>query len=466
MDHSSLRGEKIATRSKLRKRALELFVISDTFQQYRRQMVIDIAMKIGSIHLLNKEYEYSYSDYARVIIQLEKQKKLSVDMRMNLAEAYLEIGRAIPYIDDNYPPTYYLGKMTSIECYHKACDMIRCLLKEDRNNHAFWKLYKSATHRIGKVYFKEHIWEEALYWFSKHLASIEKLNSVDKYEEYAAHISVGDTHVSMNDAEQALIHYQNAYRICCDYNLDRFEILQKLISFPATLVQNRNELEKEYDSIVKTRKEYGDAYQEVLEILKHTEAGAVAKIPKEKLKLFHERQNKDHGFRADPTKTLDEQGVMKRTKAILAIIFRDYWASDKQRETIEQHEDRERMENRVKLMEEVIDHISLVSSSNKAITKISSQAYSEVFWLLEHFPSSITGKMPVDILMDIKTKRDRSYVVQFSPAGDNKYLEDTLGYMRSLLDMYMPDAKTLLVDLRKSVPSDFDLNCIFEEDFE
>ena len=76
MDHSSLRGEKIATRSKLRKRALELFVISDTFQQYRRQMVIDIAMKIGSIHLLNKEYEYSYSDYARVIIQLEKQKKL------------------------------------------------------------------------------------------------------------------------------------------------------------------------------------------------------------------------------------------------------------------------------------------------------------------------------------------------------------------------------------------------------
>lgn len=466
LDHSSLRGEKIATRSKLRKRALELFVISDTFQQYRRQMVIDTAMKIGSIHLLNKEYEYSYSDYARVIIQLEKQKKLSVDMRMNLAEAYLEIGRAIPYIDDNYPPTYYLGKMTSIECYHKACDMIRCLLKEDRNNHAFWKLYKSATHRIGKVYFKEHIWEEALYWFAEHLASIEKLNSVDKYEEYAAHISVGDTHVSMNDAEQALIHYQNAYRICCDYNLDRFEILQKLISFPATLVQNRNELEKEYDSIVKTRKEYGDAYQEVLEILKHTEAGAVAKIPKEKLKLFHERQNKDHGFRADPTKTLDEQGVMKRTKAILTIIFRDYWASDKQRETIEQHEDRDRMENRVKLMEEVIDHISLVSSSNKAITKISSQAYSEVFWLLEHFPSSITGKMPVDILMDIKTKRDRSYVVQFSPAGDNKYLEDTLGYMRSLLDMYVPDAKTLLVDLRKSVPSDFDLNCIFEEDFE
>ena len=38
--------------------------------------------------------------------------------------------------------------------------------------------------------------------------------------------------------------------------------------------------------------------------------------------------------------------------------------------------------------------------------------------------------------------------------------------MRSLLDMYVPDAEPLLADLRKSVPSDFDLNCIFGDDFE
>lgn len=471
VDYSVLRGENSSSRSKLRKRALELYAPSiETAHwfgfNHEDNVLIEASMRMGDIHIQNKEYEYAYMLYERVITLLEMKKKLAVDMRMKLAKAYMEIGRAIPYIDENNPPAYYLGKMTPLECYNKACDMIRCLLKEDCNNYAFWKLYKSVTYRIGKVYSKEHLWEETLYWFTEHLASIEKLNSVDKYEEYTAHISVGDTHVAMNDAEQALMHYMNAYRICCDYNLDRFEVLHKLISLPTTLVENRNALEKEYDSVVKTRKEYGDAYQEVLEILKHTEADAVAKIPKGKLKLFHERQNKDHGFRADPTKTLDEQGVMKRTKAILAIIFRDYWASDKQRETIEQHEDRDRMENRVKFMEEVVDQISMVSSSNKAITKISSRAYCEVFWLLEHLPSSITGKMPVDILLDIKTKRDRSYVVQFSPAGTNKYLEDTLYYMKSLFDMYVPDAEPLLVDYRKSVPSDFDLNRIFEDDFE
>lgn len=84
--------------------------------------------------------------------------------------------------------------------------------------------------------------------------------------------------------------------------------MQKLISFPSALVENKGMLEKEYDAVLQIRNEYGDAYQEVLEILKYTEAEDVAKIPKGKMKLFHERQNKKHGFRVDPTKTLDEQG--------------------------------------------------------------------------------------------------------------------------------------------------------------
>lgn len=429
-------------------------------------VVIDASMRIGDIHIRNKEHEYAYMDYARVINLLEKKKKLSVDMRMNLAKAYLEIGRTIPYIDDNYPPTYYLGKMQPIECYQKACDMIVGLLEEDSINLAFWKLYKSVAYRIGKVHYKENRWERALYWFKEHLVSIEKLNSVDKYEEYDAYISVGDTYERMKDAVQALAYYQNAYRICCDYNLDRFEILQKLISFSSTFVENKSILEKEYDSIIKTRNEYGDAYQEVLEILKHTEADSVAKIPKGKMKLFYERQNKHHGFRADPTKTLDEQGVMKRTKAILAIIYRDYWASDKQRETIEQHEDRDRMENRAKLMQELIEQMASVDGRDEDINIVSAKVYCEVFWLLEHLPPNITGKIPIDILLEIKSKRDRSSSIHFSTDGGNEYLVDTLYYLDCLLRKYVPNMEVLLLDYCKSIPGDFDLNCIFEDNFE
>lgn len=242
--------------------------------------------------------------------------------------------------------------------------------------------------------------------------------------------------------------------------------MQKLISFPSALVENKGMLEKEYDAVLQIRNEYGDAYQEVLEILKYTEAEDVAKIPKGKMKLFHERQNKKHGFRVDPTKTLDEQGVLKRTKAILAIIYRDYWASDKQRQTIEQHEDRDRMENRAKLMKELIERMSSVDSCGETIPVVSAKSYSEVFWLLEYLPPDITGKIPIDILLEIKSKRDRSSSICFSTDGGNEYLVDTLYYLDCLLRKYVPDVEVLLLDYCKNIPGDFDLNCIFEDDFE
>ena len=469
LDHSILRGENSTARSKLRKRALELFELSrETVHSWfgrEDNVVINSSMRIGDIHIWNKEYEYAYMDYARVITLLEK-KKLSVDMRINLAKAYLEIGRAIPYIDDNYPPSYYLGKKEPLECYQKACDMIECLLEEDSNNVTFWKLYKAVAYRIGNVYYKENRWEKALYWFKEHLASFVKLDSADKYEEYYAHVSVGDMYSVMKDEVHALEYYQNAYKICCEYNLERFEILQKLISFPSALVENKGMLEKEYDAVLQIRNEYGDAYQEVLEILKYTEADAVAKIPKGKMKLFHERQNKKHGFRVDPTKTFDEQGVLKRTKAILAIIYRDYWASDKQRETIEQHEDRDRMENRAKLMQELIEQMASVDGRDEDINIVSAKAYCEVFWLLEYLPPDITGKIPIDILLEIKSKRDRSSSICFSTDGGNEYLVDTLYYLDCLLRKYVPDMEVLLLNYCKSIPGDFDLNCIFEDDFE
>lgn len=471
VDYSVLRGENRSSRSKLRKRALELFAPSiETAAWYgfhhEDNVIIEASVCMGDIHIQNQEYEYAYMLYERVITLLEMKKKLSVDMRMKLAKAYMEIGRAIPYLDENNPPVYYLGKMEPLECYQKACDMITCLLKEDSDNFAFWNLYKAVVYRIGKAHFKDQRWQSALYWLNEYLASFAKLNSVDKYEEYAAHVSVGDTYSAIKDEVHALEYYQNAYRICCEYNLDRFEILQKLISLPSALVENKDMLEKEYDAVLQTRNEYGDAYQEVLEILKYTEADAVAKIPKGKMKLFHERQNKKHGFRVDPTKTLDEQGVLKRTKAILAIIYRDYWASDKQRETIEQHEDRDRMEYRAKLMKELIEQMSSGDSYDEAIPVVSAKAFCEVFWLLEHLPPNITGKIPIDILLEIKSKRDRSYSTHFSTNGGNEYLADTLCYLDCLFRKYIPDMKELLSDYCRIIPGDFDLNCIFEDDFE
>lgn len=80
--------------------------------------------------------------------------------------------------------------------------------------------------------------------------------------------------------------------------------------------------------------EYAIAYKEVYEILKYIQRADYDKIPKEKIELYKTMQDKNYNFKYDPSKTLDEQNVSKRAKAIIGLLFRDYWATDIQREKI------------------------------------------------------------------------------------------------------------------------------------
>ena len=73
--------------------------------------------------------------------------------------------------------------------------------------------------------------------------------------------------------------------------------------------------------------EYANAYNEVLEILKYISKEDYNRIPIEQIKLFEANANSNHIFSYNPEKTLDEQNVLKITKGIIAILFRDYWAT-------------------------------------------------------------------------------------------------------------------------------------------
>ena len=81
---------------------------------------------------------------------------------------------------------------------------------------------------------------------------------------------------------------------------------------------------------------YANAYIEVLEILKY--------LPKNEYDKFETNANNDYIFKYDPSKTLDEQNVSKITKGIIAILFRDYWATESQRERIISKQNYDRME--------------------------------------------------------------------------------------------------------------------------
>ncbi len=98
------------------------------------------------------------------------------------------------------------------------------------------------------------------------------------------------------------------------------------------------------------KSEYAIAYKEVFEILKYIPKEDYNKIPSEKIELYKVMQEKNYNFKYNPSKTLDEQNVSKRAKAIIALLFRDYWATDIQKKKIleKQKYDRQRIEEEKK----------------------------------------------------------------------------------------------------------------------
>ena len=92
--------------------------------------------------------------------------------------------------------------------------------------------------------------------------------------------------------------------------------------------------------------EYANAYTEVLEILSKMSKNDYNKIPRDMIQVFEIYSNKEYSFEYDFKKDFDQQGISKRAKLILAILFRDYWANDNQREKIiaKQNYDRQKLE--------------------------------------------------------------------------------------------------------------------------
>ena len=91
---------------------------------------------------------------------------------------------------------------------------------------------------------------------------------------------------------------------------------------------------------------YEKACTEFIELLKFFPRESVEKIPEKKLILYINKMDRTYNYKVDKNKPFDQQKMLKKTKAIFANIFRDYWATDYQRERIIAKEkyDREQIE--------------------------------------------------------------------------------------------------------------------------
>ena len=95
---------------------------------------------------------------------------------------------------------------------------------------------------------------------------------------------------------------------------------------------------------------YGIAYSEILEILKHIPIEDYKKIPKNEIELFKAYADNNYTFNYDTSKTLEEQNVSDITKGIIILLFRDYWATEIQKDKIiaKQNYDRIKLEEEKK----------------------------------------------------------------------------------------------------------------------
>ncbi len=83
---------------------------------------------------------------------------------------------------------------------------------------------------------------------------------------------------------------------------------------------------------------YSKAYKEVIEILKYVPQESVNKIPRTMIDTFKAKMDKNYIFQVNINKSFEEQDLLDETKAILANIYRDYWATPYQKERIQAKE--------------------------------------------------------------------------------------------------------------------------------
>lgn len=79
---------------------------------------------------------------------------------------------------------------------------------------------------------------------------------------------------------------------------------------------------------------YANAFSEVLEILKYVSTIDYEKIPLEIIEIMEDNSDKNSVVQYNPQISLSEQNISSEAKTIIATFFRDYWATEKQKEKI------------------------------------------------------------------------------------------------------------------------------------
>lgn len=133
---------------------------------------------------------------------------------------------------------------------------------------------------------------------------------------------------------------------------------------------------------------YRNAFKEVDEILKYTDIDLVNKIPKKFIYFLRENMNNNYEFNVQEGLHLNKQKLSEEANNILALIYRDYWATEEEKEEFRKKDEEER-----KLNEEKLEHIfdrkdnePIEEKKNNQLIKIEHESFiKRLFFKLKRF---------------------------------------------------------------------------------
>lgn len=81
-------------------------------------------------------------------------------------------------------------------------------------------------------------------------------------------------------------------------------------------------------------KDYSKVYKELYEIFKYLSKEQIEKVPKEFIDVVNSKKDDEYSYKVEHIKDFENQEMMRETRAILAVLYRDYWCSEEERKEI------------------------------------------------------------------------------------------------------------------------------------
>lgn len=94
---------------------------------------------------------------------------------------------------------------------------------------------------------------------------------------------------------------------------------------------------------------YKSAFKEVSEILKYMDEELVNKIPTKFITFLQENMSKEYDFKINENIALEEQNISREAENILALLYRNYWATKEEKQEFARLDEQERKSNDEKL---------------------------------------------------------------------------------------------------------------------